>query len=322
MDRTVFRIETSRLSHFLCFTLLLVTGAFYGCGRDPGEEGYPGGGARGRTDYERIAAMAPAVAEMIESLDRLELVVAVGDFVQWPPAVTELPRIGAYATPNIEQLLRLDIDLLITARSEAGVEVHDRLRSLGIDVMALELETYEGTLRSLIEVGEAVGRRARAEKLVGDIRASIDAVRSKVEDVEPRRVLVVVGTRPLYAAGPGSHIDELIEAAGGVNIFADALSSYQMVSIEAAVQRRPDVIIDVSDNRPGALRGRTAGGWSQWTFLPAVRENRVYYLDPVRITIPGPRLPEMAELMGRMIHPEVFGDLSPEAFGPMERYDP
>jgi hypothetical protein len=67
------------------------------------------------------------------------------------------------------------------------------------------------------------------------------------------------------------------------------------------------VIVDVSDNRPGAPRGRVAGEWSRYTFLPAVQSNSVYQIDPARLVIPGIKLPEMTRLMGRLVHPEVFG---------------
>ena len=70
------------------------------------------------------------------------------------------------------------------------------------------------------------------------------------------------------------------------------------------------MIVDTSDNSPSALRGRHVGDWGRWEFLPAVREDRVYRVDPSLLVIPGIRLPEMTELMGRLIHPEVFGDVA------------
>ena len=70
----------------------------------------------------------------------------------------------------------------------------------------------------------------------------------------------------------------------------------------------PEVIIDTSDNRRGALRGVEPGWWGQWPSLPAVADGAVYWVDPSRLVIPGIRLPEMARLMSRLIHPETFGE--------------
>ncbi|HSM14510.1 MAG TPA: hypothetical protein VLA66_10635, partial [Thermoanaerobaculia bacterium] len=89
-------------------------------------------------------------------------------------------------------------------------------------------------------------------------------------------------------------------------------STYALVSLETALARAPEVILDTSDNRRGALRGAAPGEWARWPFLPAVAEGRVFHVDPSRIVIPGPRLAEMAELVARLVHPEVFGVASIE----------
>jgi iron complex transport system substrate-binding protein len=300
----------------LCALALLTCGC--GSGEDRARDAADSGES---ASPSRIAVLAPAVAEMLKELDMLDRVVAVGDFVQWPAEIAGLPKIGAYDSPNLERLLSLEVDLLVTTRSEAGREANRRLGELGIVVLALETETYEGVLEAIEELGITVGREERARLITRDIRRRIESVRNHAAAAGPRRVLVVVGQRPLYAAGPGSHIDELIKVAGGENVFSDAMSAYQLVSMEAALERMPEVIVDVSDNRPGAMRGREAGLWGQWDFLPAVRENRVYWVDPVRLTIPGPRLPEMAELMAKLIHPELFGPATDEDLGPMRDHE-
>ncbi len=304
----------NRGPHAAILLLFLLTAA---CRPDAGE-----GSEKERGESLRIAAMAPAAVEIIAALGGLDLVVAVGDYVEWPPAVKNLPAIGAYNTPNIEQILNLDVELFVTVRSEAGGTIHGRLRDLGVEVLELPLDTFDGTLEAIGILGRALGVETRARALRSEIGERMDLLRSRIDGIEARRVMVVVGTDPLYVAGPGSHFDEIMRAVGGVNIFQDALGTYQMVSLEAAIERRPEVIIDVSDNRAGAPRGRLEGVWARWPFLPAVRENRVYQVDPVRLTIPGPRLPEMTELMAKMIHPEVFGAVPDGELGPMDRHVP
>jgi iron complex transport system substrate-binding protein len=128
-------------------------------------------------------------------------------------------------------------------------------------------------------------------------------------------VLFVVGRDPLFVAGPGSHIDSLIRLGGGENVAAEVGAAYRRLSLEAALERMPDVIVDTSDNRPGAPRGRTPGAWEQWSFVPAVAENRVWHVEPDLLVIPGVRLPEMAELMARLIHPEAFGPPADDDIG-------
>lgn len=282
--------------------------------------GGEGGGeesAAGTTAYQRLAVMAPAAAEMMNELNALDRIVAVGDFVRWPPELNSLPTIGAYDTPNLEQLLFLEVDLLVTARSEAARPAHDRMRELGIDVLELELDTYGGVLESIRVLGGTLGMASESDALADSLRTAVEGVRSRAEGLARRKVLVVVDRDPLYVAGPGSHLDELLGMVGGRNVMEETRGTYQLASMEAVLQRRPEVIIDISDNGPGALRGREPGRWAQWAFLPAVKEGRVYWVDPQRLSIPGPRIPEMAEFMARMIHPETFGEPSPDQFMPL-----
>lgn len=239
----------------------------------------------------------------------------------WPPALQELPRVGAYHTPSVETVLSLGTTLLLTTSSQAAQGAHTKLRELGIEVLALKTNTYESMLDSIVSIGKEVGREEEARRVVEGIRGEMDEIRGRAGDAPGRRVVFVVDRDPVYVAGPGSHVDEMIRAVGGENIAADATSDWQLLSMEIIFERAPEVIIDTSDNGDGALRGRVAGPWNRWPFLPAVERNRVYWVDPIRLVIPGPRLPQMTRLMGRLVHPEIFGEPSPEDFEALEGVD-
>ena len=258
----------------------------------------------------RVVVMAPAAAEMLEAVGALELVVGIGDFVQRPATLAKLPRVGAYDKPNIERVLELRADLFLSAKSQAAAAAHGRLEAFGVEVVALDTSTYEGVFASLAELGRLVDRRERAGELERELRAQLTEIQRTARDLPPRSVLFVVGRDPLYVAGPGSHVDEMIAMVGGTNVFHDAPSTYHRVSMEAVLERLPDVIIDTSDNGSQALRGRALGDWGQWPFLPAVRDRRVYFVDPSRLVIPGIRLPDMTRLMGELIQPAAFGEAS------------
>ena len=258
----------------------------------------------------RVVVVAPAAAEMLDALGALDRVVGIGDYVTEPPSIAELPGVGAYDAPNVEVVLSLGANLLVTAASEAAAPTHDRLEALGVEVLALDTSTYEGVFTSLLALGRAVGRETEAVELEERLREELRAIAALADGVERRSVLFVVGRDPLFVAGPGSHVDEMISMAGGSNVVHDALSPYPRVSMEAVLERAPDVIIDTSDNRADALLGREVGDWGRWEFLPAVQEERVFRVAPSRLVIPGIRLPEMTRLMGRLIHPEAFGEPS------------
>lgn len=260
---------------------------------------------------QRVVVIAPALAEMLAALDLLDRVVGIGQFGPWPDSITAKTEAGGYDNPNIETVLELETDLLLNTKSQAASDVHRQLEALGIEVMALDTSTYEGVFDALHAIGERFNREQQSGELIRGMREEIAAVEKRSGRLPLRKVLVVVGREPLYVAGPGSHIDRLIRLAGGTNIAQDALSAYQQISLEAILERKPEVIIDTSLNQPTALRGNRAGDWKQWPFLPAVKQQQVHWVDPSQLVIPGMRLPEMAWLMGRLIHPEEFGEPAP-----------
>ena len=184
----------------------------------------------------------------------------------------------------------------------------------GIKVLALKTNSYETMLVSIVSIGQEVGREDEARSVVEGIRREMNEIRELARNAPGRRVVFVVDRDPVYVAGPGSHVDEMIRAVGGENIAADAASDWQLLSLEVIFERAPEVIVDTSDNGDEALRGRTTGPWGRWPFLPAVEKEQIYWVDPIRLVIPGPRLPQMTRLMGRLIHPEVFGEPSPGDF--------
>lgn len=265
----------------------------------------------------RLAVLAPAAAETLAALGAADAVVAVGDWVRWPPVFAAKERLGAYDAPSAERLLALGVDTLVTSASAAGRSERAEIARLGIRVVELPTETLAGALESIREVGRLAGRAAAAEALVAAIRARFDAVAERARGAPRRTVLVAVGRDPLYVAGPGSHFDDLLALAGGSNVAADLGAPYALGSVEALRARAPEVIVDSSDNRPGALRGALAGSWASWRSVPAVVAGRVYHLDPIRLAIPGPRLGEMAELLAKLVHPERFGAPAPGEFGPL-----
>ena len=299
--------DTTRL--LVLLTLLLGLG----CARE-----HP---ATAEAEGPRIVVMAPAAAEVLETLGRTDRVVGRGDFVVWPPAMQALPRVGAYHAPSVETILALKTTLLLTTASQAAQGAHRKLQDLGIEVLAVETNTYDRMLAAIVAIGREVGREAEAARVVERIRREMDEIRALARDAPRRRVVFVVDRDPVYVAGPGSHVDEMIRAVGGENIASDAASDWQLVSMEVVFERAPEVIIDTSENGDGALRGRRPGPWDRWPFLPAVRENRVYWVDPTRLAIPGPRLPEMTRLMGRLIQPEIFGEPSATDFETLEGAD-
>ena len=89
----------------------------------------------------------------------------------------ELPKVGAYHAPSVETVLSLGTTLLLTTSSQAAQGAHAKLRELGIEVLALETNTYESMLDSIVSIGREVGREEEARRVVEGIRGEMDEIR-------------------------------------------------------------------------------------------------------------------------------------------------
>jgi len=266
-------------------------------------------GTGSRTTPSRVVVLAPAAAEMLAALDLADRVVGVGDYGPWPEAMAARPSVGGYADPNVERALSLEAQVVLTAASQAAAHAHRALEEVGIAVESLDTSTYEGVFLSLARIGVLFDRESEAAEIALTMQNALDGIERAAADAPRRSVLFVVGRDPLFVAGPGSHIDQMIGLVGGENVASDLMAPYQQMSLEAVLERRPEVIIDTSDNRGDGSHGRVPGSWARWEFLPAVANERVYRVEPGRLVVPGLRLPEMTGLVGKLVQPEIFGEV-------------
>ena len=252
--------------------------------------------AKATRAYQRLAIFAPSAAEMVVALGAADRVVGIGGFGTFPAEIEDRRVVGSFEQPDIEALLELKVDHVLTTSSVNAAAAYERLGRLGIIVEGFETSTFDGVRKTLQELGQRLEREATAEQLLKEMSAGLKRIKNQTAGLPAPKVLIAVGTDPLYVAGPGSHLDELIRLAGGSNVAFDATSPYQRYSIEAVLERQPDVIIDTSGQ---------AASWEQWPLLPAVKNGRVHSVDADLLVVPGMRLVEMAQLTQDLVHPEL-----------------
>jgi iron complex transport system substrate-binding protein len=163
-------------------------------------------------------------------------------------------------------------------------------------------------------IGERTGARKIAETRVASIRARLEAVRKRTAGLPRRSVMFIVGRTPatvedLMAVGSNSFLNELIDIAGGRNVFEDAVPYYPRIPREEVYARGPEVIIDMgtmgdTDGVTEQQRQEVVELWKQFPKLPAVKTGRVYGVADDIFVVPGPRVVQTAERFFAMIHPE------------------
>lgn len=254
-----------------------------------------------RTD--RVVVLAPSLAEIVYGLGEGGRVVGVCAQCDHPEAAARAPRVGGYLTPSVEAVLGARPDLVLVVPSPGNREAVRAIERAGVRVLVTADRTLDDLWTAIAAVAGALGVPERGRAMTARIRGELEAVRARVAGLPPRRVLLVVGHRPLIVAGGGTLQDELLRIAGGVNVAADAGSAFPQVPLELVVARGPEVILD-------AAMGTEAGGrelFASLATVPAVRDGRIVQLAPDALFRAGPRVGEAAALLAGALHPEAGG---------------
>jgi iron complex transport system substrate-binding protein len=144
------------------------------------------------------------------------------------------------------------------------------------------------------------------------MRSGLQRISTAVAGRPRPRVFITVARQPgslanILTASRGTFVHEIIEYAGGENVFADLAMAYPQVSLEAILAAQPDVIIEaMPEIEPTeALAASVRELWAKLGPLPAVKNNRVYLLTEPNALTPSPRVVEVVGHVARWLHPEV-----------------
>jgi iron complex transport system substrate-binding protein len=252
-----------------------------------------------------VLSLIPARTDAVLALGAADRLVARTQY-DHDPRIAHLPSIGNALSPSVEWIVARRPDLVIAWPDAQSRSVVTRLVQLGIPVYASRVQTIGDTRRAVGHLGILLGLTARADSVLDSIDREHARVRAAVAGLERPDVLYLIGLDPVLAAGPGTFIDELIEIAGGTNIFRDQPALWPQVSLEEIVRRDPDVIMIATGDPEGGGFARRITPRPGWRETSAVRTGRVHELDAGLFNRPGPSVGPAARTLAGLLHPQAF----------------
>ncbi|MBV8088347.1 MAG: cobalamin-binding protein [Alphaproteobacteria bacterium] len=253
----------------------------------------------------RIVCLTEETVETLYLLGEQDRIVGISGYVVRPPqARREKPRVSAFTSANIDKILALEPDLVLIF-SDLQADIAATLIRRGLDVHAFNQRSVAGILDMIRTVGALVDASEPAQQLVCKLERGLAEVRDRANCRAKRpRVFFEEWDDPLIS-GIG-WVSELIEIAGGIDIFADhagrGAAKDRVVTIDDVVAREPDLIIGSwcgKKFRPERVMAR-----SGFERTPAVQHRDVYEIKSSFILQPGPAaltdgLSELAKIIGR-----------------------
>lgn len=190
----------------------------------------------------RIIALYGAYNELLLALDARAVLVARTVADARLPALAELadlPVIGTHMRPNAELIVaqKPDLVLQLSGRKEAQLQ-SEALRTLGVNVLTFEMDSFEQMFDVLAKIGLLTGREQKAAALIKDWRARLAALKARYAGQKPVRVFYEVRYPNLLAAGKVSIVNEIIACAGGENVVGEEKKLVRF-NEEALIQADP-----------------------------------------------------------------------------------
>jgi len=261
----------------------------------------------------RIVSLVPAVTQMLFAIGAGGAVVGVSSYDREPPAVESLPRVGALLDPDLERILTLRPDLVVTYGSQS--ELRQQLARSGIAAFPYSHGGLADVSSTIELLGSRTGHVAEARSVVASIARDLEAVRARVAGRPRPRVLLVFGRDPqslrnIYVSGGIGFLHDLLLVAGGANVMADVRREGLQVSTEQVLARAPDAIVEIraeglsrdAEDDAAAARDQALRAWSSLGSVPAVRTRRVHVLVGADLVVPGPHVARISERIAHALH--------------------
>ncbi|HEU0088570.1 MAG TPA: cobalamin-binding protein [Pseudonocardiaceae bacterium] len=299
------------------------------------------------TDAPRIVSLLPSATEIVCRLGLQDALVGVTHECDYPTGVAGKPRLTGSRIPH-QRMNSAEIDHAVRSQLDGHGSIYDldetRLRVLAPDliltqelcevcavsyrmveqaarrldtdvaVVSLEPNTISDILANIRTVGTLTGRQAEAERVVAELQTRLDVLdRLSTGLVRRPRTLVLEWLEPPFA--PGHWVPEQVAHAGGDGSLGTAGAASRATTAEEIRAYAPEVVVlapcgfTIADTLRQLPQARLPTGWAR---LPAVRSGSVWAVDATSyFSRPGPRVVDGAEILARILHPDVFGEPEP-----------
>lgn len=238
---------------------------------------------------KRIATLSPGATELAFAAGAGDKVVAVVNYSDYPEAALKLPLVGNHTRIDLEALLALKPDLVITWRTGNPPAQMEMLRTLGLPMFAIEPRTFEGVSKVIEQLSILAGTEQEGFAEAERFRKGIAEIAEQYRNAEPIPVFYQVWQTPLMTINDDHLIGKVVQLCGGVNVFGDMPRLVPRISAEVVLEADPHAIITGSVE---GIEDNQLDRWKSYTGMTAVAKNNLFFVPASPISRPTPRLLE------------------------------
>jgi len=247
---------------------------------------------------QRVVSLNPATTDLIFALGAGNRLVGRTHWDVYPAEAIKVPDLGSGIRPNVEAVLGARPDLIILYASNDNRAAATAFRTAGVNTLSLKIDHIDDFHRAAKTIAKLLGDSARGVAVSDSVKKTLDRVKAENAGLPKPTVFWHIWDAPLITIGRGSYMNELVEIAGGQNVYGDMAETSPTVSIEDVIKRNPQFIIT------GPEGAREVSGDPRWSQLAAVKAHRILVADTAIVGRPSVRLGEAAVLLAKLFHPK------------------
>lgn len=232
----------------------------------------------------RVISLSPANTELAFAAGITP--VAVSARSDYPPEASRLEQVASWQGLNLERIVALKPDVILAWRGGNPARQVDQLAALGTKVLWIDANSIADIEKALRQLAPYSPTPDRAYQAADSLAQTFADLRVRYKTNRPKSVFLQFSQQPLFTTGQGSVQNEILEACGGRNIFADSPVPWPQVSREQVLTRRPEAILIPGDaSHIPAVRAF----WDSQLQVPVIAVNDDWF------TRAGPRITLAAE---------------------------
>ncbi|MEX1023890.1 MAG: helical backbone metal receptor [Planctomycetota bacterium] len=170
----------------------------------------------------RVVSLCPSLTELVALLGRAEALVGRTRFCIHPAELAAVEVVGGTKDPDTARIIELAPDVVLLNEEENRREDHAALVAAGVDCRTSLPRTPREAAQVVRRVGLALDATATAERLACRIETLCSEFERRAAALPPVRFAYLIWRKPWMAAGPGTYVDALFRAVGGVNVVSGA----------------------------------------------------------------------------------------------------
>ncbi len=271
---------------FSVFAVILLAG----CSKDKQQAG------------ERYIITSPEIAEIVYLLQGASNIVGVTIECDYPSKLQEIEKVGNFGKADFEKIISLDPTIVFTSGLEQEL-LTTELEKLQIPTAQFYPKSIDDMISSIREIGKLIGAEKRANFVADSLSAEIEKISQNNDDNSPT-VYVEIYNNPIMSVSDRSFVGEVVQIAGGNNIFAELPRDYSRVRAEDIINANPEIIILTCPPEVTAESIKIRKGWE---VISAVKNDRIYTaldINPDLIIRATPRVIEGMKILQKIFSHE------------------